>query len=184
MESSTISRVRPMPAGFPTAILLFAQAANYGPATPAPSTAQAAVKPDECADQRRNPQANEIVICAIKPNGYRIDPDLMTAKRQKKQGLGSRPHNPHESYADKSCSTVGPMGCRGAPTINLLAAAMVAGQMANRLAKGQEVGSMFKTDPQMSEYELYQQAKREREAKETDAAAKALSDAAKAAARR
>jgi hypothetical protein len=174
-----------MPAGLSTAFLLFAQAASYGPATPpAPTPAPVAAKPDECANQRPDPKTNEIVICAVKPDGYRIDPDLMTAKRQKKQGLGSRPRSPHESYADKSCATVGPMGCRGGPTINLLAAAMVAGQMANRLAKGQEVGSLLKTDPQMSEYELYQQAKKEREAKEADAAAKALADAARAAAKR
>ena len=175
-----------MPAGLPTAILLFAQAANYGPATlPAPKAAPvAAAKADECASQRPDPKTNEIVICAVKPEGYRIDPDLMTARRQKKQGLGSRPKSPHETYADKSCATVGPMGCRGTPTINLLAAALVAGQMTNRLAKGQEVGSMFKTDPQLSEYELYQLAKMQREAKEADDAAKALSEAARAAAKR
>jgi hypothetical protein len=174
-----------MPAGLPTAILLFAQATSYGPATqPAPEPAPvAAAKPDECA-QRPGLQTNEIVICAVKPDGYRIDPDLMTARRQKKQGLGSRPRSPHETYADKSCATVGPMGCRGAPAVNLLAAALVAGQIANRLAKGQEVGSMFKSDPQMSEYELYQQAKKQREAKETDDAAKALAEAARAAAKR
>lgn len=173
-----------MPAGLTIALLLSAQAASYGPAKPPAPTAVTPAQGAECAPGRPDPKTNEIVICAIKPNGYRIDPDLMTAKRQKKQGLGSRPHNPHESYADKSCATVGPMGCRGVPTVNLLAAALLAGQMANRLAKGQEVGSMFKTDPQMSEYELYQQAKKEREAKEADEAAKALSDAAKAAARK
>lgn len=166
------------------AILLFAQAASVGPSPQEPPRAPLAAKADECANQRPDPNTNAIVICAVKPDGYRIDPDLMTAKRQKKQGIGARPRNPHETYADKSCANVGPMGCRGAPAINLLAAALVAGQMANRLAKGQEVGSMFKTDPQMSEYELYQQAKKDREAKETDQAAKALSDAAKAAAKK
>ena len=172
-----------MPAAIPVAMMLFAQAATAGPTAPD----QAAAKPTstaECASAKPDPKTDEIVICAIKPQGYRIDPDLMTAKRQKKQGLGSRPRNPHESFADKSCATVGPMGCRGAPAINLLAAALVAGQMANRVAKGQEVGSMFKTDPQMSEYELYQEAKRQREAKEADEAAQALSDAAKAAAKK
>ena len=173
-----------MSVGLPVAILLSAQAASFGPATPPAPTVAKPAQSAECAPGKPDPKTNEIVICAIKPNGYRIDPDLMTAKRQKKQGLGSRPHNPHESYADKSCSTVGPMGCRGAPAINLLAAALVASQMANRLSKGQEVGSMFKTDPQMSEYELYQQAKTEREAKEADQAAKALSDAARAAAKK
>ena len=166
------------------AILLFAQAASYGPAPQEPPKAPVAAKVDECANHRPDPKTNAIVICAVKPDGYRIDPDLMTAKRQKKQGLGAQPRNPREGFVDKSCATVGPMGCRGAPTVNLLAAALVAGQVANRLAKGQEVGSMFKTDPQMSEYELYQQAKKDREARETDDAAKALSDAAKTAAKK
>ena len=174
-----------MPVGFPVAVLLLAQtgAASYGPTTTPTAKDASGVKAPDCAPQP-DPKNNEIVICAIKPDGYRIDPDLMTAKRQKKQGLGARPRNPHETYADKSCATIGPMACRGTPTINLLAAALVAGQMANRLAKGQEVGSMFKTDPQMSEYELYQQAKRDREAKEADEAAKVRSDAARAAAKK
>jgi len=175
-----------MPIGLPAAILMLAQAgapAAHGPTDQTVATAPSASKTPDCAPQAA-PTGHEIVICAVKPDGYRINPDLMTARRQKKQGLGSRPHNPHETHADKSCATVGPMGCRGAPAINLLAAALVAGQMANRLAKGQEVGSMFKTDPQMSEYELYQQAKKEREAKEAAAAAKVLSETAKAAAKK
>ncbi len=54
--------------------------------------------------------------------------------------------------------------------------------MASRLAKGQEIGSMFVTDPHPSEYQLYQEFKREREAKEAEkkakAAAKAKADSA------
>jgi uncharacterized membrane protein YqiK len=70
--------------------------------------------------------------------------------------------------------------------INLLAAAATLGEMADRLSKGQEVGSMFVTDPHPSEYQLYLEAKREREAKEAEAkakivAAKARAEAAKAA---
>jgi hypothetical protein len=49
--------------------------------------------------------------------------------------------------------------------------------MAARLSKGQEIGSMFRTTPEMSEYELYQEAKRAREAKEADAAAAAAARA-------
>jgi hypothetical protein len=47
--------------------------------------------------------------------------------------------------------------------VNLLAVALTAAQMAERLAKGQEIGSMFVTDPQMSEYQYYQLARKERE---------------------
>jgi hypothetical protein len=45
--------------------------------------------------------------------------------------------------------------------------------MAERLSKGQEIGSMFVTDPQMSEYQYYQLARKEREQTETEAANKA-----------
>jgi hypothetical protein len=75
------------------------------------------------------------------------------------------------------------MGCRGGPTINLLAAAATAAKMGDRLSKGQEIGSMFQTEPTPSEYQLYLEAKHEREAKEAEKAAKAkaAADAAKAA---
>ena len=39
---------------------------------------------------------------------------------------------------------------------------------ARRLSNGQDVVSMFKTDPQMSEYEYYQLAKAEREKREAE----------------
>ncbi|MEO6581405.1 MAG: hypothetical protein ABIN68_01190, partial [Sphingomicrobium sp.] len=50
-------------------------------------------------------------------------------------------------------------------------AALTAVEMASRLAKGQAIGSMFVTDPQMSEYQLYQEAKHARETRETEVAA-------------
>src|SRR5438045_1319408 len=56
-----------------------------------------------------------------------------------------------------------------------------AAEMAARLSKGQEIGSMFVTDPHPSEYQLYLAAKAEREAKEAEAKAKALAAKAKAA---
>jgi hypothetical protein len=104
----------------------------------------------------------------------------MEAKRARKQGAAGRPHNPHETFADHSCATVGPMGCRGAPTINLLAAAALAAEIADRLSKGQEVGSLFETTPDPSEYQLYQEAKKLREAKEVEAKAKAAQAQAQA----
>jgi hypothetical protein len=177
-----------MPAGLPVAFLLLAQAAgtspNYGPAPPvAPTPAPPPAKPGErvCLEQNKDPKANEIVICAPKPQGYRIDPDVLEARREKKQGPGSRPHSPHETYADHSCANVGPMGCRGVPTINVLAAALVAAKMADRLSKGQEVGSMFETTPTSGEYRLYVDAKKRREEKEADVAAAKAKAAAEAA---
>ena len=169
-----------MPAGLSVAFLLIAQAASaYGPASSAKPVATPA-KVAECAPQARTANPNEIVVCAVKPDGYRIDPDVMAARKAKKQGDLSKPRSPHETYADHSCATIGPMGCRGTPTVNLLAAAAVAAKISERLAKGQEIGSIFETDPHPTDYTLYVKAKKEREAKEAAAAAQKIKEAANA----
>lgn len=171
-----------MLAGLPVAFLLFAQAATaaqpaehvYGPATQAPAKPAAPVPNQrECAPQPNSPKSDQIVVCAVKPEGYRLPPDIVEARRLKKQGETVRPHNPHETYADHSCARVGPMGCRGVPTINLLAVAAVAAKISERLSKGEEIGSVFETTPSSSEYQLYLEAKRRREAKEAETAARA-----------
>lgn len=164
----------------PAAMLLFAQAtAPYGPAaTPALAPVKTAER--ECAPQAASTNPNEIVVCAVKPQGFRIDPDVMAARKLKKQRNAGPPRNPRETFADHSCQNVGPMGCRGIPAVNLIAVAMTAATVADRLAKGQEVGSVFVTDPHPTEYQLYQQAKREREAKERQAAAAKVKAAAEA----
>jgi len=176
----------PMPVALPVAIALLAEevaAASaapshpvYGPAPPA-TTASSRPPPTpaerDCATPNPDPNVREIVVCAPRPQGYRLDPDVLEARREKKAGAAGRPRNPHESYADNSCATVGPMGCRGGPTINLVAAAATLAAVADRLAKGQEVGSLFVNDPTPSEYQLYLEAKKRREAKAADAAAKA-----------
>ena len=130
--------------------------------------------------QNKDPNAKQIVICAPKPQGYRLPSDIVEARRLKKQGDTVRPRNPHETYADHSCATIGPMGCRGTPTVNLLAAAAVAAKISERLAKGQEIGSIFETDPHPTDYTLYVKAKKEREAKEAAAAAQKIKEAANA----
>jgi hypothetical protein len=194
-----------MPAGLPVALVMLAPAAAatavnpaatvaappapanpvYGPIPAAAPKPPAPVKTAErkCAPPITDSKELEIVVCAQRPQGYRLDPDVLAARRMKKQGEAGRPHNPHEAYRDNSCRTVGPMGCRGGPTINLLAAAATAAKMGDRLSKGQEIGSMFQTEPTPSEYQLYLEAKHEREAKEAEKAAKAkaAADAAKAA---
>jgi hypothetical protein len=71
------------------------------------------------------------------------------------------------------------MGCRGTPTINLLAAAVTAAEISKRLAKGEEIGSIFETTPTPSDYQYYQEAKKRREEKEAEAAAKATQAKAK-----
>jgi hypothetical protein len=50
--------------------------------------------------------------------------------------------------------------------------------MADRLSKGEEIGSMFVTTPEPTEYELYVAAKKRREAEEAAAKAKKASAAA------
>jgi hypothetical protein len=161
---------------------LLAQAAAtpvYGPAPPAVAKPAAApVKPAEpCPTPAQAASSQEIVICAEKPQGYRINPDVLKARREKHSA--GRPTRPGPiAMKDNSCTVVGEAPCIGMFTgINLLAAAATLGEMGERLSKGQEIGSMFVTDPQPSEYQLYLEAKREREAKE---AAKARAATVKA----
>ena len=169
----------------PIALLLFAADVAGPPAPVAPKPAPVAAPiataaADVC--QNRQEKQGDIVICAERPNGYRLNPDVMEARREIRSG--GRPRRP-ENYKHNDCATVGPMGCRGGPTINLIAAAVTAATMAQRIAKGEEIGSMFKTTPEPTEYELYVEAKKRREAKEAEAAAatKAKVEAAKTAAK-
>ena len=184
-----------MPAGFSIALVAVAHAvaapsSSYGPEpTPAPTAASAPAAtpakeaPRNCTTPAvPDPNSREIVVCAERPNGYRLDPDVLAAKRLKKKGESIRPRNPHETFADHSCATVGPMGCRGQATIDMFTAAAALAAMGERLSKGQEIGSMFKTEPTSSEYQLYLEAKKQREEEEANKAAKAKATAARSAA--
>jgi hypothetical protein len=108
-----------------------------------------------------------IVVCTQRPQGYRLNPDVMEAKRESRSA--GRPVRPGGKVIP-DCAHVGPAPCVSAG-INLIGAALTAAQMAERLAKGQEIGSMFVTDPHPSEYQLYQMAKARREAEEAEKAA-------------
>ena len=160
-------------------LLLAAEAAGpaaSAPATPPPQpSAQAAPAPAVPSEPCKNRQEKQgdIIICAERPNGYRLDSDVMEAKRELKRQRLKRPEN----YVHNDCATVGPMGCRGGPTINLIAAAMTAAEMAKRISEGKEIGSMFQTTPEPTEYDLYKEAKARREAKEAAAAAAAKAKA-------
>ncbi len=197
-----------MPAGLPVAIALLAQAASaapdipiadpppatatatatatapkpaaYGPVAPAapkPAVVKTATGVATCDQIRAQADAREIVVCA--QQGYRLNPDVLEAKRELHNG--GPPRSP-ENFKYNDCAVVGPMGCagQGAPGINLIAAAATLASMASRLSKGQEIGSMFITDPHPNEYQLYLAAKHRREAKEAEAAAAALAAAARA----
>ena len=159
-------------------LMLAAAAPAYGPALPSPpKPAMTTPAPAACKPTEIKQDTTEIVVCAVKPNGYRLDPDVMQAKKQAKDR--TRGPKKAETFADNTCASVGPRGCGGGG-VNLLAAAITAATMATRAVKGQNVGKMFVTDPQPTEYQLYEQAKREREAKETEAAALARANAAPA----
>lgn len=163
------------------ALLVLAALLGQSPGASLPATTPASASPaqGECSPTNPTTATGEIIVCAIKPEGYRIDPDVLKARRDAHNH--TRPKRP-ENYADQSCRVVGPAPCMDAPMISLIGAAATLAQMADRLSKGQEVGSMFVTDPQPTEYQLYVEAKREREAREAEKAAKAESAAAKAAA--
>jgi len=102
---------------------------------------------------------------------------VLAARRAKKEALAGRP-KPPENYKDHGCAVVGSAPCMDAPMISLLGAVATAAEMGQRLARGEEIGSMFVTDPQATEYQLYQQAKKLRQEKEAEAAAVKAKEAA------
>ena len=158
-------------------LMLAAAAPGYGPALPQqPKAVAKAPLVNSCKPPEIKADTTEIIVCAPKPNGYRLDPDVMQAKKQARDHTGGP--KGAESFADNSCASVGPRGCVRAGGINLLAAAISAVTMATKAAKGENVGQMFVTDPQSNEYQIYRQSKAEREANEAEAAALARNQAA------
>lgn len=178
-----------MLSGLPIILALAAQVAEpasadygsgptpYGPTQPAPPKPKAKPPSEPCKTPDVKPDTKAIVVCAPKVEGYRLNPDVTEAQKHARNR--TKPARP-ERLVDNSCATVGPMGCRGQAGINLLAAAVTAATMVQKAAKGENVGEMFKTDPQPTEYELYQEAKRVREAEEAERAAAAKAKAAAA----
>jgi hypothetical protein len=111
-----------------------------------------------------------IVICAQRPEGYRLDPDLLRARKVARDNNGP-PRR--ESMKDGGCQTVGPAGCMNKAGINILAAAAVAAKMARTALSGGNVGKLFITNPQPSEYDIYVALKADRAEAEAIAAASA-----------
>lgn len=168
-----------MQAALPLALLMLADGAAYGPVAPAPKKPAAKVVADDgCANAQSSGNSREIVICAQRPNGYRLDPDLVEAHKEKREANAGRLKTPGEKGRISSCG-VGPQPCAVAG-INLLGAAMTAVEMAKRLAQGKEIGSIFQTTAEPSEYQLYMQAKHRREQREAEAKAEAIARAAQA----
>jgi hypothetical protein len=150
--------------GLPILILASAQTAST--AAPGPTESDAAAPaaaagenvPCETPYPGENDQ--EVVICVERQQGFRIDPDILNAEKERKRQKLKRP----ERFVDKSCNSVGPMGCGGGG-VDLLAVAIGAATIAKRAVSGENVGEMFVADKDPNGYELYKQAKREREAK-------------------
>ena len=164
-----------MDLGIAVAMALLAGSPDANPAGPAsapeakPSSVQTVEAP--CVTPLPDGDSREIVVCAERPQGYRLNRDVMEAHHEKRSA--GRP-TPRTTMKDDSCQTVGQMGCVGAGAgINILGAAATAAEMAARLSKGHEIGSMFKTSPDPTEYDLYVAAKKRREAEELAAKAKA-----------
>ena len=147
--------------------------ASAEPPVPPPAAAAAGPEAADGCDEaeRGSGDTRTITVCAERPEGYRLDPDVMAAKNAKQRhGRGTAPKSP-ENFKRDECATVGPMGCREGPVLDYVSAALVAAQMAARAAKGENVGKMFVTDLHPSEYQLYLMAKAEREAREAEEAA-------------
>jgi hypothetical protein len=170
--------MRCMPVGFPLALALLAQsagAASYGPAAPAPppkkaqTAATTASTSNSCVPGRRTSNPNEVVICAPRIEGYRLNPDVMEARREIHSG--GRPTRPGPMGARPRDCAVGPWACGPQAGINLVGAALTAATMLKKAVSGENVGQMFVTDPHPSEYQLYLAAKARREAREAEISA-------------
>ncbi|WP_152569550.1 MULTISPECIES: hypothetical protein [Sphingomonas] len=117
-----------------------------------------------------------VVVCAPPPQGYRIDPDVIRAKQIAHNHTLPKPR---EMLHDNSCQVVGPGGCMNNTGINVVGAALFAAKLAKTAIEGGNVGRLFVTNPQPTEYEIYLAAKADREAAERDQAAQAAALAAK-----
>jgi hypothetical protein len=168
-----------MPAGLPVAIALLladpASAQSYGPPAPTPPRPRPAETRagEGCTTQTPKADTREIVVCAERPQGYRLDPDVIEAKREMRTGR----RKPPERFVDKTCATIGPMGCRFEPGVNLVDAALTLATMVDRAVKGENVGRMFITDPQPDEYQLYLEARHRREGRAMQAVKRRADDA-------
>ena len=101
------------------AILLLAQAAPAAaaPQPASPKGTSASSPADACG--HASADSREIVICTERPQGYRIDPDVLEARREMKNH--GRPVRPGGG-PPPDCATVGPQPCMQAG-VSLIGAA-------------------------------------------------------------
>ena len=165
----------PVPASAPVAIV--AQGETAGPPAPPKPRPKlpASLTPAGCSTSLPT-EPGVITVCAPPPEGYRIDPDVIRAKKI------ARDHTipkGRETLRDTSCATVGPMGCRGGGGIRVVGAVLTAANMIKAAVEGGNVAKLLVTDPQPSEYEIYLAAKADREVAERERAAQAAALAVK-----
>ena len=152
-------------------------AANYGPSVPAPPKAPvnvAAPARKDCSPDVPDPETGAIVVCVIKSDGYRLDPDVAAAKDAKRRAEHGPPLSRADHLADMVTPVGPPLACpSGLGCLDLVAVGLTAAQVAARLAQGKEVGSVFRTGDGSTEYQYYKLAKLERERAEREAEAAA-----------
>lgn len=116
----------------------------------------------------RSSDAKNIVVCAQRKQGYRLDPGVMDATRQVE--TNSRSATSAVPAAQAMCSAQ-PTGCgTSLDSLDLANVAVVVGMMGVRAAKGEDWTKAFKTGGP-DEYQLYRQAKQRREAQDAERAA-------------
>lgn len=112
-----------------------------------------------------------IVVCGQRREGYRLDPNVIEAKREME--TNSRSANAEVPAAQLICS-VQPMGCgKGMESLDLANVAIVLGTTAIRAVKGEDWTKKLVPGRQ-GEYQLYKQAEQRRKAQDAERAAARL----------
>jgi hypothetical protein len=138
----------------------------HGPPASAPPRKTGDAADEGCHSE--NPR--EIVVCAERRRGYRLDPRVMDAAREAKSGSASA--TSPMPVAQATCAAQ-PMGCgKGLEGLDLANVALVGTTMAVRAAEGKDWKGAFKKG-RPDEYQLYLEAKKRREAHEAARAAQA-----------
>ena len=149
-----------------SAVLLIVSAASdgpgaYGPPPPTPVDNRGKAAAEPC----QSPESRDIVVCAQRKQGLRLDPDVAEARRT--ADAASRSTTAPTPTAQASCSSL-PQGCgTGLAGLDLLNVAVVVATTAVKAAKGEDWKKVLRTGGP-DEYQLYLQAKQEREAREQE----------------
>jgi hypothetical protein len=110
------------------------------------------------------------VVCGQRTQRLRLDPDVLDAQRTAERA--ERSTTAHAPTAQASCSAL-PQGCgTGLEGLDLANVAVVVAATAIKAAKGEDWKKVLRTGGP-DEYQLYLQAKREREMREEEARAAA-----------